>query len=97
LIEEGDGKIPVWRSQSKSSAAGWLGGPRRAARMRRAQLQSELSQYEREVVAVASMGPVGHLYFACELSADALRLLAAGLVRHGVPGVLIPEPEGRAL
>ncbi len=84
------------RSQSGTTAATLLGGPRRQRRQHRARDRARLSVFEQEVFALAAMGPVGHLYLAHDLPPDHLRRLAANLVAAGVPGMLIPGPDHTA-
>lgn len=82
------------RSQRRGSPGTWFGGPRASRREARHQAETLLSAFEREEFAVASMGPVAHLYPARDIGDAAMRRLAAGLVRDGVPGVLWVEEDG---
>jgi endonuclease/exonuclease/phosphatase family metal-dependent hydrolase len=62
----------------------------------RDEASATLATGERDGIAVACMGPVGHVYFTKALGDDARRLLAARLVAEGVPGVLLRRDDGRA-
>src|SRR5690606_12049477 len=52
------------RAHERGSPASWLGGPRRDRRAARAAEYARLSVFEREVFAIAAMGPVGQIYLA---------------------------------
>ena len=82
------------RQQSRPSPGHWLGGRGGAAREARHTAAATLSVFEQEEFAVASMGPVGHIYFAHDIGADQARRLAAALVRDGVPGILWCDTAG---
>ena len=84
------------RAQPHASAATLFAGPRSARRIARANERAKLSVFEKQVFALAAMGPVGHLYLATPLPADHLRRLAANLVADGLPGVVIPGENGAA-
>jgi len=84
------------RSQRRPSPGHWLGGPSAKKREEIHRAETQLSVFEKEEFAVASLGPVGHVYFGRQLGAAETRHLAAALINEGVGGVLLRREDGRA-
>ncbi|HVU23058.1 MAG TPA: endonuclease/exonuclease/phosphatase family protein [Opitutus sp.] len=99
-LEIAQGRDPAWRARSQRrpvTASTWLSRSRRhRGRLERWRSDDTLTTEEGKTVAVAAMGPVGHVYFA-EPKTDGQRLAVARRLveRGGVPGVLVPLADGR--
>lgn len=85
------------RAQQRPSPGHWLGGAGKHRREQDHVASTRLSASEQEEFAVAAMGPVAHVYFRRQVGADAARLLAAALIRDGVPSVLWADGAGEAV
>ena len=78
----------AWRPRSQvRPAAPWL---RRRALRRHVQLSAE----EEATFTIASMGPLGHVYFTQKPDPEKLNALALRLIARGVPGVLVRAKDG---
>jgi endonuclease/exonuclease/phosphatase family metal-dependent hydrolase len=78
----------AWRPRSqRRPIAPWL-------RRRKRHASAPLSPEEEATFTIASMGPVGHVYFTHKPSPDKLRALAFRLIEKGVPGVLLRSENG---
>ncbi|HWA84675.1 MAG TPA: endonuclease/exonuclease/phosphatase family protein [Opitutus sp.] len=94
-LEISQARDGAWRARSQRrpvEASTWLSRSRRHhLRLERWRSEEALTSEEGKTVAVAAMGPVGHVYFA-ERKTDAQRLaVARRLVDRGrVPGVIVP-------
>jgi endonuclease/exonuclease/phosphatase family metal-dependent hydrolase len=87
----------AWRQDPSGWASrGWLSrGKFNQARLERARVADAQTKEESETFTVAAMGPVGHVYFAQEMTDAQLRAVAERLVRQGrIPGVLLRTRDG---
>ncbi len=81
------------RSQDRSAHAPPFHFPGRNRQLERQRDRSKLSAFERAEFAVASMGPVGHVYFKKPLGEEQELALVRALLEGGVPGVLRREAD----
>ncbi|PTY05167.1 endonuclease [Opitutaceae bacterium EW11] len=89
---------PAWRARSqRPPPPQWFSRSARAQRQhaRRSEANA-LTELEKTTFSVSAMGPVGHVYFAKALTAEAKRALADRLVNQGgVPGVLVCDGDNK--
>ena len=101
-LEIAEARDGAWRARSQRrpvTASPWLSRSRRhRGRLERWRREEALTSEEGKTVAVAAMGPVGHVYFA-EKKTDEQRLAVARRLveRGGVPGVLVRLGDDRIL
>jgi endonuclease/exonuclease/phosphatase family metal-dependent hydrolase len=90
---------PAWHARSQRrpvAASPWLSRSRRHhRRLERWRGEEALTAEEGKTVAVAAMGPVGHVYFAEKKTDEQRMAVARRLVQRGhVPGVLVRHEDG---
>lgn len=77
-----------WRTATR---AGLFGGPGRRRREARDRERARLSTFEQREFAIASLGPVGHIYFKKQLPEHEVKQLISSLLAGGVRGLLRAE------
>ena len=86
------------RVQESNSRASWAGGKQVRKRLEKRAAAEPLSEEENNLFAVAAMGPVGHVYFAWDMSVEEKKAYARWLVdKHQVAGILFRTAPGEAL
>ena len=87
----------AWKARAqRRQSVNFLSRSRRSqARLDRARAQDRLTEEEQKTFSVASMGPVGHVYFSEPKSSEQKLAFARRLVQEGkVPGVLCTGESG---
>ncbi|WP_438483431.1 endonuclease/exonuclease/phosphatase family protein [Oleiharenicola lentus] len=80
----------AWRPRSqRRPAAPWMRSRRRRS------AQAQLTPQEEATFTIASMGPVGHVYFTHKPEPAKLHALALRLIAKDVPGVMLRSEAGK--
>ena len=86
------------RSTTHNSRAMWAGGKRAERHFQEQTSKLQLSKEEEESFCFAALGPLGHVYFARELSFEEKKRFAELLVhKFKVPGVVFKTEPGHAV